>query len=143
MAGCHRGGNTKGSFVMKMRHLPVFALVALALAGTPMLSVQVQAQSAPENTAPGNVPAYEDQELKAYVTAAVQVAQISRDYTPKIQGAQSVEEKKKIQQEATGKMTQAVKNEGLSVEKYNEIYTAASMDPKLAQRLNGMLEKTQ
>jgi hypothetical protein len=40
-------------------------------------------------------------------------------------------------------MTQAVKNEGLSVEKYNEIYTAASVDPKLAQRLNGLIEKAQ
>jgi hypothetical protein len=127
---------------MKIRYLPVFALVALALAGTPMLSVQGQTQSAPENSGSGNVPAYDDQELKAYVTAAVQVAQISRGYTSKMQGAQSVDEKKKIQQEATGKMTEAIKGEGLSVEKYNEIYTAASMDPKLAQRLNGMLEKT-
>jgi hypothetical protein len=126
---------------MKIRHLPFFAVVAFALAGTPPLSVQAQAQSAPENTAPGNVPSYDDQELNAYVTAAVQVAQISRDYTSKVQGAQSVEEKKKIQQEATGKMTQVIKKEGLSVEKYNEIYTAASMDPRLAQRLNGMLEK--
>lgn len=128
---------------MKIRHLPVFAAVALALAGTPLLSVPAHAQSAPENTAPGNVPSYDDQELQAYVTAAVQVAEISRDYTSKLRGAQSVEDKKKVQQEATGKMTQAIKNEGLSVEKYNEIYTAASMDPKLAQRLNGMIEKTQ
>jgi hypothetical protein len=124
---------------MKIRHLSFFAVVAFALAGAPLLSVQ--AQSAPENTAPGNVPSYNDQELQSYVTAAVQVAQISRDYTSKVQGAQSVEDKKNIQREATGKMTQAIKNEGLSVEKYNEIYTAASMDPKLAQRLNGMLEK--
>ena len=128
---------------MKIRHLPLFAVVTFALAGTPLLSVPVQAQAAPENPGSGNVPSYNDQELQAYVTAAVQVAQISRDYTSKMQGAQSVDDKKKIQQEATGKMTQVIKKEGLSVEKYNEIYTAASMDPKLAQRLNGMLEKTQ
>ncbi|MGE0652506.1 MAG: DUF4168 domain-containing protein [Alphaproteobacteria bacterium] len=127
---------------MKIRYLPIFAVVALALAGTPLLSGPAQGQSAPGNTAPGNVPSYNDQELQAYVTAAVQVAQISRDYTSKMKGAQSVEDKKKVQQEATGKMTQVIKNEGLSVEKYNEIYTAASMDPKLAQRLNGMIEKT-
>lgn len=127
---------------MNIGQLPFFALVALTLAGTPLLPAPAQAQSARENTAPDNVPSYNDQELQAYVTAAVQVAQISRDYTSKMQGAGSVDEKKKIQQEATGKMTQVIKNEGLSVEKYNEIYTAASMDPKLAQRLNGMIEKT-
>jgi hypothetical protein len=128
---------------MKIRQLPFFAAVALALAGTPLLTMPAQAQSAPDNPGSGNVPSYNDQELQAYVTAAVQVSQISRDYTSKLRGAQSVDDKKKIQQEATGKMTQVIKKEGLSVEKYNEIYTAASMDPKLAQRLNGMLEKTQ
>jgi hypothetical protein len=128
---------------MKIRQLPFFAAVALALAGTPLLTMPAQAQSAPDNPGSGNVPSYNDQELQAYVTAAVQVSQISRDYTSKLRVAQSVDDKKKIQQEATGKMTQVIKKEGLSVEKYNEIYTAASMDPKLAQRLNGMLEKTQ
>lgn len=78
---------------------------------------------------------YEDAELKSFATAAVQVRRITDTYVEKMVAAKSEQEKKQLERLASGDMVQAVKNEGLSVDKYQDIATRVQSDPALAERV--------
>jgi hypothetical protein len=71
------------------------------------------------------------------------VQQINQTYAPAYQAAQSDEQRAAIEDEAMGKMTQAVKDKGLSVEKYNQIVTAAQSDPEIARRVDDYAKQAQ
>jgi hypothetical protein len=84
-----------------------------------------------------------DDDLKTFAVAAREVQQINQTYAPAYQAAQSDEQRAAIEDEAMGKMTQAVKDKGLSVEKYNQIVTAAQTDPEIARRVDDYAKQTQ
>lgn len=128
---------------MKRRPIPMLFLVAVAMVGTPFSLVLAQSQPPQEMSQPDKAANYSDGELKQYASAAVQVAEINRDYTSKLEAAGTPDQQQAIRKEATTKMAAVIRKEGLSVQKYNEIYNAASADPKLAQRLNSLIKKAQ
>lgn len=84
-----------------------------------------------------------DEDLKTFAVAAREVQQINQTYAPAYQAAQSDEQRTAIEDEAMGKMTQAVKDKGLSVEKYNQIVTAAQADPEIARRVDDYTKQAQ
>lgn len=76
-----------------------------------------------------------DQQLDQYATAAKQVALIANEYQPKLEAANTDEERLQIMQEADEKMVNEVQSGGLSVEDYNGISLAIQQDEKLRQQV--------
>lgn len=68
-------------------------------------------------------------------SAAVRVVEIRQTYTPRIVAAQSQAEREDLEQEATEALVEAISDQGLSVDEYNEVVAAAQADPDLEQRL--------
>lgn len=84
---------------------------------------------------------YGDAELRSFATAAVQVRRITDAYVEKMVAAKSEQEKKQLERLASGDMVQAVKKEGLSVDKYQDIANRVQTDPDLAERVKQKLKE--
>jgi hypothetical protein len=112
----------------------------LAFSGAAM--AQQQAAPAPTPGASMNVPTpdYSDAQLERFVSASQKVAMISQEYTPKLQATRDETAKKKVFEEADGKMVKAVHDEGMTVDQFNGINQALQQDPKLVQRVQKMVE---
>lgn len=82
------------------------------------------------------------QELQSFVVASREVQQINQSYLSSYQSAQSEDQRKAIEQEAMGKMTEAVRTKGLSVEKYNQIVQAAKSDPEVARKVEEIAQQS-
>lgn len=125
---------------MKIAPIPAVALVALGMVAAPIIAQaqaqqqkQMQRQSVPTN--------FSEEELKSYVHAALEVQQINQTYSKRLRDAETPESQRSMRKEATGKMVKAIKDEGLTVEKYNAIYQAASTDPALAKKVRKHLQE--
>lgn len=108
------------------------------MAGGLMAAPAAMAQSAAQQQA-----AISDQDLKTFAVAARDVQKINQDYVPAYQSAQTDEQRQAIQQEAMGKMAQSVKDKGMSVEKYNQIVSAAQADPEIARQVDNYAKQAQ
>lgn len=82
---------------------------------------------------------YGESELQSFATAAVKVQMISDAYSKKMGEMGSDAEKKQLQRRASSEMVQAVKNEGLSVDRYQDIAKRIDTDPDLARRIRDKL----
>jgi uncharacterized protein (DUF2147 family) len=67
--------------------------------------------------------------------AVGQVVTIQHAYTQAVQAADSDEEKAGLSGEAERSAVQAIRDEGISVNEYNAVVSAADNDPDLQQRL--------
>jgi hypothetical protein len=125
-------------------------VAALLLAWTaPMLALQEPGQQEPQEQSP---PAQQSQQssqvdeakLDAVAKAYVEVAEIQNTYAPRIESARSAEEKQQLEQEAMQEMAQAIEDqEGVDVEEYNLIMTAAQTDDQLLEQLTAKVHKIQ
>lgn len=77
-------------------------------------------------------------QLQKFVEAQSAIRAIQQKARPKFQAAESKQAKIKIRQQTVKKMAQAVKNTGLSVEKYNQIARAARSNPQLRKTIQQM-----
>lgn len=111
------------------------AVTAMALAWSPMAG----AQTAQQPAQPGQSANFKQEELKSYAVAALQVQEIRQTYAAKLQGA-SPDQQQSLQQEAMGKMSEAVQSKGLDVDTYNKITQAAQQDPSLANEIQGYMK---
>jgi hypothetical protein len=68
-------------------------------------------------------------------TAAVRVVEIRQAFTPRLVAARSQAERDGLEEEATAALVEAISDQGLSVDEYNEVVAAAQADPDLEQRL--------
>ena len=97
------------------------------------------AQSSPSATTPppaAAAAAISDQELKSFAVAALEVKKINDTYRPRYQSADTPAAKQQVQKEATDKMSAAVEQKGLSVDKYNQIVRVAQADPDVAKQID-------
>lgn len=95
-----------------------------------------------EQQAPSLMPQFSEGELKSYAVAALMVQHIDETYQSAFMETEDEEERRSIAAEAEDRMTQAVADEGLSVEKYNDITMAAQARPDIAAQIIAfMLEK--
>lgn len=125
---------------------PARAVAAAVVAATTMLAsssgAQAQTPSAsPRSVSPNqaspsiaNAPPLSDQKLDAAAAAISRVAFLRQNYERQIAQADPAERPKLIQQ-ANGALTQAVKDQGLSVDEYNSIIGRAQQDPGVRQKL--------
>jgi 3-hydroxyacyl-CoA dehydrogenase len=105
-------------------------LVAMAIA----LPAAAQSRSdAPSGAISGaNIP---DATVGRVGAALRQVAQIEQTYSQRAQNANTQAEKQDISQQARGAAITAITQQGLTIDQYDQVITAAQSDPALKQRL--------
>lgn len=128
------------------------AVVAIAL-GMMTAPVAVSAQGAQgyqQQTPPAAgqgqetaAPDFSGNDLESYATAFLEVRDISQKYQGEMQSAESPEDQQAIQQKAVEEMSEAVRETGLSVEKYNQITEASRTDPELQQEVMDKIAEVQ
>lgn len=117
------------------------SLVATGLAATPALAAQEQpAQGAQSQQQSKN---FSDDQLQNFASASQEIAGISQDYTKQLQGAGDADAQQSIREEANQKMVQAVQDNDLEVEQFNQIGQAVQNDPQMMQKVQQMAQKQQ
>ena len=97
----------------------------------------------------GNAPAaesaasYSNKELKAFAVAVLMVQDLNVKMLDKVARAQTPEEKTIARSEARQQMMKAVREEGLSVSKYNRINMEVRTNPELADKVKRYMERAQ
>jgi hypothetical protein len=90
-------------------------------------------QSSPSQTsASGEI---SDQVVETFAEARSEVLEISKQWTEKLQQADSAEEQERMRQQAQQEMVTAVQSSGMSVEEYNQVARAMQDDPALEKRI--------
>lgn len=102
-----------------------------------------QRQQQPPQQPGGQAQNFSDQELKTYAGARLEVRRINQAYQPKAQQAQTEEQQQKLQQQALENIKSAIREEGISVEKYNRITMAVRNDPELASQVQNYMARMQ
>lgn len=121
------------------------AAIALALSvGTSSLALAQSSNGARSASPPAAAAAsITDQELKSFAVAALEVKKINDNYRPRYQSADTPAAKQQVQKEATEKMSSAVAQKGLTVDKYNQIVRVAQADPEVAKTIDDYARQAQ
>lgn len=123
----------------------LIALSVLGLAAGPFAVSGAAAQDEMQPPATMEAPAatsFDENTLRSFVVAFLQVDEINRTYLPQMQEADTPEAQQQVQQQATQEMVLAVENaEGISVEEYNSIIETAQADPELANQINDLIRE--
>lgn len=106
-----------------------------AVAATSVSVFAVGASAQAPDAAQQQAQPVSEQEVKQFAKAEQKVAKISEEWAPRVQSAGSNEEAEQLAQQAQGQMVEAIEGEGLTVQRYNEIYAQAQMDADLADRI--------
>lgn len=80
-------------------------------------------------------------DLECFARAARQVFRIRQTYAPKVQAAQSEIDASGHIVSAQREMEAAIRNEGLTVRRYNEILEAAQRNSTLAGRIQELVDR--
>jgi hypothetical protein len=90
----------------------------------------------------GTTAEFSKDKIDAFVLAAVDLSEVRSEYQQKIAQASTEDEKQQLAVEGQAKMAEAVEQaDGITIEEYTEIGTAAQSDPELAQRLTMLIEE--
>jgi len=120
--------------IRSSRNVFLALLVALPLAWAP----NAMAQEGSEGDAAGqDAPTVDvsQEQIQAFAAAMVEVQQLGQEWTQKMQQTEDQEELSQMQQQAQEEMMGAIEDQGMTVEEYNEIATAAQQDQELAQQI--------
>jgi hypothetical protein len=115
--------------------LSVAAIVAAAAITAPAALVQAQQQPQGQQREPAA--AVTDSDIVAFVAAATEVRQLNQSWVPRVQEAakKGKKEEEEVRKQALEELTQAVQKNGLSVDRYQEIYAIAQSDPEVARKV--------
>lgn len=83
---------------------------------------------------------YSEEELESFAAASLRVQKLNQEWVPKITSAKTPQESQTMRSKAVEQMTQAVRDEGLSLADYNGIYKAAKRDPKMAATIQAYMQ---
>lgn len=121
---------------MIIRKYSIMALAAMSLAlpATGLAVAQEAAPAQPQAEQP-MAEQYSDDTLRSFATAFLQVDEVNREYTPRLQEATTPEEQEQIQAEASQQMVSIVEGSDVTVQEYTSIMQAAQADPALAEKL--------
>lgn len=120
--------------------LLVSAVAGLTLAPITAATAQQQQQGQQPPAAADNIT---QGELETFAMASLEVQRISQSYQPRMESAEDAAQKKAVQQEAIEEMTAAVRDSGMSVQKYNQIATAVRSNPGLASQVQDYMRQAQ
>jgi len=116
-------------------------LVAAALAALMTLGVAGAATAQETAPEPRSESAISDDLLSAFVSAAINVSEVSASYRQQIDMAEDEATRQRLREEQTAAMVEAVEQtNGITVEEYVAIGEAAQADASLNQRITERLE---
>lgn len=116
-------------------------LLTLGMSGSAAMAQQASPAQTPPKSMAAPAANYTDAQLNSFIKASQKVALISQEYAPKVQTMNDEAAKKKIIDEADGKMVHALHEEGMTVDQFTGLNQAAQQDPKLLQRIQKMANK--
>ena len=119
---------------------PALSLIAAAaFLGAPWIAPAV-GQGVEEYADAQEQPAFTENTVRQFAQAAVQVQAIGQEYHPQLQAAQSDAERNAIRQKASDRMVTAIRQEGISLEVYNQIAAAARTNPELDNQISRLMD---
>ena len=128
-----------------MKIQPTVLALSAILTGVLILSLALPLQGQDSQPRQQQPPAQQlepsQDQLKSFVSAALEVQQIRSKWQPQIQAADSAEQAQKFQVQASAEMVKAVQDKGLTVETYRAIAVAAQGNPELASRITKLMEQ--
>jgi uncharacterized protein DUF4168 len=89
----------------------------------------------------GNSTQISDRELAAFAKAYTEVQQIRSQYEPSLRKIKDPKESERLQQEANAKLKKSLDKEGLSIDRYNEIYAAVNANEELRRKAMRIVEQ--
>jgi hypothetical protein len=81
-----------------------------------------------------------DKELKAFAKAYVEYHQIKRSYEPKLKTMKDEKTKQQVEKEGNDKVLHALEKQGLTPQKFNQLFAAVNSDPKLREKALALIE---
>jgi hypothetical protein len=124
---------------MVARRLAIAALTAAALAAGLHPAAAGTNESRPiAETAPAPISA---KELQSFANAARSVFRVRQAYAPKVQAARSEMDARDFIVAAQKDMEGAIRREGMTVARYNDILKLAQGDAALAGRIQELVDK--
>jgi len=100
-----------------------------------------QTGAPPAQTAPKTAVDVGDKELSQFADAVVALQQIKQGYEKKLGQAANKEEAQQIQAKMQQEMRQAIKEKGLSIQRYSKIGQATQNDPQLKKKVNKLVQQ--
>ncbi len=118
-------------------------VVCVAAAGLLVLWFQasITAQGASQQPAPGKQADVSDQDLKAFAEAYAAYHRIRLAYESSVKNVQDPDKSKKLQAEANSKIEKVLKEQGPTVENYNQIFAAANANEALRKKTLKLIEE--
>jgi hypothetical protein len=95
-----------------------------------------------EKPRPGPVPV-SDAEVKTFAGIVAETRRIADAYNAKRDAAQTVREQQQVELAASDELTRAVTQEGMTVERYQEILKQTLSDPDLSARVKQHVKEAQ
>lgn len=102
------------------------------------LAIAQVPQQQPE-TAPSYGVEVSQDDVDNFVEAYMSVQEINQDYTQRLQDVDDPEQATELQQEAQGKMQDAISEAGLSIAEYQQIANQAGQDDQLRSQIEEAL----
>lgn len=118
-----------------------FLLIAVVGLFHLLLYTQSFAQPPAGQPAPPSQQTVSEGELQSFAKAYVEVEEIRTSHEAALSQTQEPEQAAKIQQEANGKMVQALEKQGLTPESYMRIFNTVNSDSALAKRALDLIAK--
>jgi uncharacterized membrane protein len=112
---------------------PIPSVAIHALAGVAILFLGSQAVTAQTGQQPAASLATE--ELRAFAAASLEVESVSREANETIVDAETDMEREQLRAQAVEDMRQAVLDEGLTLNRYNQIYEASQANAQVAEQI--------
>ncbi len=117
------------------------AAIALAFAATAPVAPTAALAQDEQQGGTQQQPQFSDAKLRSFAVAALEVRDIIENWRPRIEGAESKDERDNLRQQANAELHTAVKqSDGISVAEYQQIVQAARADRRFYERLRGIVE---
>ena len=109
---------------------------AFVFAAAPAAVGQQSPSPQPEGKAP-QAQQVSDKEIELFAAAATEVRQLNKQWAPKVEDAakQGPEAEQKAREQALTEMAQAVERKGMTVDRYQQIFTVARADPEVRRKI--------
>lgn len=118
---------------MQLHRVRKLALgISLLSALTSPLPMAFSQEKSPQDNSQQATP--NDRDLGAFARAYVGLQKIRANYQQSLESAEEAEKKQEIIAEVNGKIASLLEKEGLSADRYNQIFALLNIDEKLRQK---------
>ncbi len=116
------------------------ALAVLFCAGQ-ALAQEGQQEGQPEGYSQDQKTDFSDNELQKFAKSYLQIQDIQQEYSDELSQMEDEQEAQELQEKYTQMMVDVVRQEGLSVEEYNQIGQAMNSSEEVRNKIEGMVEE--